>query len=153
MRILMMFGSGTPSACERSRTETPDSTLMGPLGGGAGGPLVRPSGRSGAFRRSPGRPPGEPAPSMTTRRLRRPLGAPCLGRMGLLGRFGSAISASVEARELWIDGHGKMERSPERAPVARPLEAHQPRARVDAPARRAVGGRDETAVPRAEAQE
>jgi hypothetical protein len=36
MRILMISGIGTPSACERS-TLTPDSTETGPVGGGAGG--------------------------------------------------------------------------------------------------------------------
>jgi len=32
----MISGIGTPSACERSLTVTPDSTVAGPLGGGAG---------------------------------------------------------------------------------------------------------------------
>ena len=29
----MSFGTGTPSACERSRTVTPDWTVTGPVGG------------------------------------------------------------------------------------------------------------------------
>ena len=33
---LMMFCIGTPSACEKSRTLTPDSTETGPVGGAAG---------------------------------------------------------------------------------------------------------------------
>ena len=37
IRILMISGIGTPSACERSRTLTPDSTETGPVGGAAGG--------------------------------------------------------------------------------------------------------------------
>ena len=31
--ILMIWAAGTPSACERSRTETPDGTVAGPVGG------------------------------------------------------------------------------------------------------------------------
>ena len=30
--ILMIWTAGTPSACERSRTETPDGTVTGPVG-------------------------------------------------------------------------------------------------------------------------
>jgi hypothetical protein len=44
----MMFCIGTPSACEKSRTLTPDSTETGPVGGAAGGFGSRrcPSGRA-----------------------------------------------------------------------------------------------------------
>ena len=31
--ILMICGIGTPSACEKSRSVTPDSTVTGPVGG------------------------------------------------------------------------------------------------------------------------
>ena len=88
--ILMICAAGTPSACERSRTETPDGTVAGPVGattsrGGAFGPSLRPR----AWRMSRGR---CPLPSMTTRRFRP--GAPWRGRIGRLGLFGSsAISA------------------------------------------------------------
>ena len=34
--ILMICGIGTPSACEKSRTVTPDWTLTGPVGGATG---------------------------------------------------------------------------------------------------------------------
>src|SRR3712207_8921377 len=30
--ILMIWAAGTPSACDRSRTETPDGTVAGPVG-------------------------------------------------------------------------------------------------------------------------
>src|SRR5215211_5315992 len=90
---------------------------------------------------------------MTTRRLRRELGAPWRGRMGLFGRFGSAISGgSVEPRELRVDDDGFAERSGERAPVACPLEADQPPAGVDAPARHSPR-RYEPALEGAEAQQ
>ena len=91
----MSFGIGTPSACERSLTVTPDSTVTGPVGGATGvfsfgfcscwSRRWRPSWR------------GRAAPvSITTRRLRRPAGAPWRGRIGRLGLFGrSAISAQV----------------------------------------------------------
>ena len=36
MRILMIWGIDTPSACERSLTVTPDSTVTGPVGGATG---------------------------------------------------------------------------------------------------------------------
>ena len=69
--ILMICAAGIPSACERSRTVTPDGTVTGPVGAttGCAGPLVS--------RRSPrpwrwSRPPGALPPwSMTTRRLPR----------------------------------------------------------------------------------
>ena len=33
---MISFGTGTPSACERSLTVTPDSTVTGPVGGATG---------------------------------------------------------------------------------------------------------------------
>src|ERR1700757_4497873 len=50
MRSVMIFGIGTPSACERSRTLTPDSTETGPVGG-AGGWGPRPAPRAAVPRR------------------------------------------------------------------------------------------------------
>ena len=88
--ILMIWAAGTPSAWERSRTETPDGTVAGPVGattsrGGAFGT----SPRLRAWRASRGR---WPPPSITTRRFRP--GAPWRGRIGRLGLFGpSAISS------------------------------------------------------------
>ena len=72
MRILMSSGIGTPSACERSLTVTPDSTVIGPVGGGAGAWR----GCGGALERSRAWRPAlrPPPPSMTTRRFR-PTGA------------------------------------------------------------------------------
>ena len=92
IRILMSSGIGTPSACERSLTVTPDSTVTGPLGGGAGGWR----GGGGADPRSRGWRPWlrAPPPSMTTRRFR-----PAEPPRGRIGRFGllrpSAISPQV----------------------------------------------------------
>jgi len=35
--ILMIWAAGTPSACERSLTVTPELTVTGPVGWGPGG--------------------------------------------------------------------------------------------------------------------
>ena len=87
--ILMICAAGTPSACERSRTETPDGTVAGPVGGATscfsrfGVASVRPRAWRGFGRLLP--------PSITTRRFRP--GAPWRGRIGRFGLFGpSAIS-------------------------------------------------------------
>ena len=73
MRILMSSGIGTPSACERSLTVTPDSTVTGPVGGAAGAAAAA---AQAARSRSRGWRPWlrAPPPSMTTRRFR-PAGA------------------------------------------------------------------------------
>src|SRR5262245_46947918 len=95
MRILMSSGIGTPRACERSLTVTPDSTVMGPDGGGAGAWR----GCGGADDRSRAWRPAlrPPPPSMTTRRFRPP--GPPRGRIGRFGPFRpSAISVSLEPR-------------------------------------------------------
>ena len=90
---LMICGIATPSACEKSRRVTPDSTVAGPVGGatsrGCLGP--RSAGRSDGRWRWPV--PGRPLPwSMTTRR--RPLGPPPRGLIGLFG-FPFAIDQPV----------------------------------------------------------
>ena len=94
----MIWGIGTPSACERSLTVTPDSTVTGPVGGRrrAGAAAAARSLRSRGWRARGG---VLPPPSMTTRRFR-PRG-PCAGRIGRFGLFGpSAIGpSSVETRE------------------------------------------------------
>src|SRR5437764_929701 len=86
MRILMMFGIETPSACERSRTLTPDSTETGPVCGGAGG---RGSRRWLSWRACRCSREGRAPPwSMTTRRRRPPGPPPPRGRSGRVGRLG-----------------------------------------------------------------
>src|SRR5436190_8014175 len=137
--ILMIWAAGTPSAWDRSLTDTPEGTVTGPVGCGPGCDFGRGSVRSRACRESWR---GLAAPlSMTTRRLRPP-GA-WRGRTGLFGRFPfefpfeSAISVptSVESGERLIDLDGPLQRSG-KAPVGdRALEADQPTACVDAPAR------------------
>src|SRR6266545_2193459 len=140
IRILISSGIGTPSACEKSRTVTPDWTVTGPVGattsrGCFGGPT--------SWRPRPWRPggPGRLAPwSMTTRRLpARP--APPRGLMGLFGLGAMDLPVSVEATERRIDLQGLLDHAVEAAARRRPLEAEQPPAGVDAapwhrPARR-----------------
>ena len=85
--ILMICGIGTPSACERSRTVTPDWTVTGPVGGG--------DLRARCFGSRRGRVVAAAAPwrgprtrrrlSMTTRRLRRP------GRRRRAGGAGGSV--------------------------------------------------------------
>ena len=82
---------------------------------------------------------GRAAPvSMTTRRLRRPGRRPLAGRIGRFGLFGPLAMSrvSVEPRELGIDPHGRSQDRLKALRSARPLEAGEPPARVDAPARR-----------------
>ena len=84
---MMIFGAGTPSACERSRTLTPDSTVTGPVGRDDLTRRLRPCSlavRAAAGARRAAR---FAALSMTTRRLRRWPAPPCRGRMGLFGLF------------------------------------------------------------------
>ena len=83
----MISGIETPSACEKSRTVTPDSTETGPVGGATGACGSRDAAASArAWRCS--RAFGRCAPwSMTTRR-RRPAGPP--PPRGRSGRFGFA---------------------------------------------------------------
>src|ERR1051326_3065387 len=140
MRILISSGIGTPSACEKSLTVTPDWTVTGPVGattsrGCFGGPT--------SWRPRPWRPGGPPPRwppwSMTTRRLPRGL-APPRGRMGLLGLLAMDVRSSVEAAERRIDGHALAKHAIEAACGERPLETLEPSARVDAaPGKRASG--------------
>ena len=92
----MSSGIGTPSACERSLTVTPDSTVIGPVGGGAG------PGEAGAARRATvaGLRPdcAPPPPSMTTRRFRPP--GPPRGESGDWVCRPSAISDQSRAGKL-----------------------------------------------------
>src|SRR5207248_803569 len=155
MRILMMFCIGTPSACEKSRTLTPDSTETGPVGGAAGwrasrrGPSCcpprawRPSWR------------GRAAPvSMTTRRRRLPGPAPPRGRSGRLGLLPplAICLLSVKPGELGIDPDGRAQGAGERALPQRPLEAAGAAAGVRAAAG-LYGVRDQDAVPGGETHE
>ncbi len=83
MRILMMLGIGTPSACEKSRTLTPDSTETGPVGGV---PARAARGRRLSWRACRCSRGGRAPPwSMTTRRRRPPAPPPPRGRSGRFG--------------------------------------------------------------------
>src|SRR5215218_9787097 len=147
--ILMIWAAGTPSACERSRTETPDGTVAGPVGGATscfsrlGVASVRPRAWRGLGRLLP--------PSITTRRLRP--GAPWRGRIGRFGLFGpSAISARFYSvgellRQRRVDRDAALEDAVERAPRDGPLEAGQPPARIRA-APRHPASRHQHSVPR-----
>jgi hypothetical protein len=91
MRYVMIRGIGTPSACERSRTVTPDCTVTGPVGGAVGCCCFgRASWRSRAARASRWR---AAPPSITTRRLRPEL--PPRGRIGRLGLLGPLAMAQA----------------------------------------------------------
>src|SRR6516165_9741875 len=80
---------------------------------------------------------------MTTRRL--PRGpAPPRGRIGLFGLFGIR-SPSVETPERRIDCDAPAQDAIEAARRQRALEAGQPPARVNAPARKRAAGRQLTA--------
>ena len=111
-----LAASATPSACERSLTVTPDSTVTGPVGGAIsrGARLARRSRGAGAVRR------GRPRRSITTRRFRLPGPPPPLGRL-VYAPFRPS-SLSVEPRE-----RGSTRRfaqgSVERPPAHRALEA------------------------------
>jgi hypothetical protein len=85
----MICGIATPSACEKSRSVAPDSTVTGPVGAwtsrGCFG--ARSAGRSPGRWRCPW--PGRPPPwSMTTRRFRLPGPPPPRGLIGLFGLGG-----------------------------------------------------------------
>src|SRR5918995_1836663 len=130
--ILMIWAAGTLSPCERSRTETPDGTVAGPVGGatscrsrfGGASPRLRAWRGFGRF---------EP-PSITTRRLRP--AAPCRGRIGRFGLLGpSAISVQCRGESLCVDVNVPSQDAVEGAPVYGALETGQPPARVRAPAR------------------
>jgi hypothetical protein len=135
----MMFGIGTPSACEKSRTLTPDSTETGPLGGGAGGFGSRRwlSGRACRCSRE-----GRWAPwSMTTRRL--PAGPP--PPRGRSGRFGllpplAIGDISVKTPQLRPDADLLPQDAREHAPLGCALEAREAAARVGATARLVAPG-------------
>ena len=87
IRIVMIFGTPTPSACERFWTVTPDSTVTGPVCGTTSRGCFGCRGGSSRRWRESWR--GRPAPlSITTRRLRPELGAPWRGLSGLFGLFG-----------------------------------------------------------------
>ena len=139
--ILMIWAAGTPSAWDRSRTETPDCTVTGPVGCVDSRRSLRGVSCRSRCCLASGR--GRAAPlSITTRRRRRWPGAPWRGRTGRFGRLGpdwSAIGVSVEARELRLDGDRASERSVEGPSGRGPLEAGQPPAGVDAPAGAARG--------------
>ena len=113
----------------------PDSTVTGPVGWTTSrGCFGRCSAaRSRAWRLSCL---GRAAPvSITTRRLRRPGGAPWRGRIGRFGLFGrSAIRVSVDPCQPGIDPDGRFQGAIEGSPVGGALEAREPPARVDAAA-------------------
>ena len=111
IRILMIWDIGTPSAPDRSLTVTPDSTVTGPVGCGAG--CARGGAwadRSRAARAS--RPRAAP-PSITTRR-RRPPGPPPRGRIGRFGLFGPSAM-----RRVAFFSHSTTQCRGERAPARR----------------------------------
>ena len=113
----MICAIGMPSACEKSRSVTPDSTVTGPVGGATSRGCLgcgRPGGRRAAGAGpAPGRP---PPPSMTTRRFRFPGPPPPLGLIGLPpGNPASSMSSSVEPREPGLDADGSAQRSVEAA--------------------------------------
>src|SRR3954454_17299730 len=148
----MIWGIATPSACEKSRSVTPDSTVAGPVGGATSRGCLGPR----SIGRSPGRwrcpwPGRLPPWSMTTRRLRFPGPLPPRGRIGLLGLPGGIGGGSVETREHRVDADVPAQRSVERSPRRRPLEAGEASARVDAAAGAGTG--HELTVARVEALE
>ncbi len=99
MRILMMFGIETPSACEKSRTLTPDSTETGPVG--ATGACRGPSRRGASSRPRPpwrGSRGRAAALSMTTRRRLLPGPLPPRGRSGRFGLPPLAICLLVSVK-------------------------------------------------------
>src|SRR5712691_10008454 len=153
-RILMMSPIETPSACEKSRRLTPDSTETGPVGGAAGARVLS---RRGASSRP--RPPWRGSRgraawlSMTTRRLRLPGPLPPRGRSGRFGLPPLAISLlSVKTCEFRIDPDG-LSQHPRKPPLRLgPLEADQAPAGVGAAPRRPAAF-DEHAVSGREAQE
>src|SRR5438876_8497634 len=152
MRILISSGIGTPSACEKSRTVTPDWTVTGPVGattsrGCLGGPT---SCRPRPWRPG-GPPPRWPPWSITTRRLPRGL-APPRGLIGLFGLFAMNVRPSVEAAEHRIDRDALPEHAVEASSGQGPFEAEQPLARVDAAAGKRPA-RPELAVDGREAYE
>ena len=81
--ILMISGTETPSAAEKSLTVAPELTLTGPVGCAA--PAAAARGRAVFWPRAAGASGRGRAAcvSMTTRRLRRPPGAPPRGLNGL----------------------------------------------------------------------
>ena len=148
----MIWATGIPSACDSSRTVTPDGTVTGPVGATISrGCFVGAMPRCSRERRSSWR--GRAAPvSITTRRLR-PEIPPWRGRIGRLGLLGpSAIVFSVEGRQSRIDAHGAAQHTCERPSRGGALEACKPPARVR-PAPRPVPSGPERAVRRNEAQE
>src|SRR4051794_32022570 len=150
--ILMICAAGMPSACERSRTVTPDGTVTGPVGWMTGCcDFGFASWRSPArWRLSPGR--GRWLPlSMTTRRFLPP-GPPPRGLMGLLGLpFAMCQGSSVETPQRRVDVDARAEHAVELPARRGALEARERDARVGpAPGSRALGQR---AVLRVEAHE
>src|SRR5436190_22537424 len=151
---MMILGAGTPSACERSRTVTPDGTVIGPVGATTSrGVLGRDASRSRCCcRASRGR---AAALSITTRRLRREPAPPCRGRMGRFGLFeldSLAIRcSSVEGCQFLIDPDGLPQRAVERAARDGPLEAWKPAAGIG-PATGHACARNKPTVHRREAQ-
>src|SRR5207249_8221859 len=139
----------TPSACEKSRTVTPDSTETGPVGGGAAcrGPSRRaPSCWPRAWRVSCR---GRAAwLSITTRRRRLPGPLPPRGRSGRFGLLPPLAMRllSVKTCEPGIDLDRAAQRPCERPLGRRPLEADEAPAGVGAPAGH-LAARNEPAVP------
>src|SRR5436305_6769700 len=123
----------TPSAGEKSRSVTPDSTVAGPVGAttSRGWRGVRSAGLSPGRWRCPvpGRP---PPPSITTRR--RPLGPPPRGLIGLLGLPLAIRRSSVETGQCRVDAEVLAQDPVERPARHRPLETRHAAARVGAPA-------------------
>src|SRR6266536_2005297 len=119
IRIVMMFGIETPSACERSRTLTPDSTAAGPVGatgawrGSRRWPSCWPRAWRGSCR-------GRAAwLSMTTRRLRLPGPPPPRGRSGRFGLLPPLAISSPQCKDAPVpDRPGPPVAAPARSPVA-----------------------------------
>src|SRR5437763_6252113 len=145
----MMLGIGTPSACDRSRTLTPDSTDTGPVGGGAGGRGSRlrcASWRACRCSREGRAPPW----SMTTRRRRPPAPPPPRGRRGRFGLLPplSMCHSSVKAAQLRADADVLAQDASEHATLGRALEAGEVAAGVGAAARLAAAGHEDTLAGR-----
>src|SRR4029077_7487765 len=139
-----------PSACERSRTLTPDSTETGPVGGAAGGALGSrrcASGRACRWSR------GRAAPWSITTRRRRPPPAPPRGRSGRFGLLPPLAMGrtSVKATQLRPDADLLPQDAREHAAFGRALEAREAAARIGtAPRFRSTHNEDAVAGREAE---
>src|SRR5439155_1920542 len=129
----MMLGIGTPSACDRSRTLTPDSTDTGPVGGGAGGRGSRlrcASWRACRCSREGRAPPW----SITTRRRRPPAPPPPRGRSGRFGLLPPLAIGHISVKALQLGADVDLPAQDPREPAALggTLEAREAAARVGA---------------------